>query len=667
MRIAGIMALSDSVAEWREAEREYEDEVIGDNTIPELFEETVERNAERTAQKYKGGIYQRSLTPDIVPEPDADEYTAISYERMGNVVRRLSSGFREIGVENGNRVGLMSNTRMEWALSDFGILGAGGAVSTIYTESSPKQCKYLLNNPDANGVVVENEYLLDRIIKVEDELSLDFVVVIDELDEYDHVPDIYTLADVYEMGDEAFDEETYRSRIADINIHDLASLIYTSGTTGKPKGVKLTHRNFRANINQIRSRVGPRPDKDPDMPALTAGKTSISFLPLAHVFERTAGHFLQFASGLTVGYAESPDTVSEDIQKIKPNGGASVPRVYERIFEQMREQASGSDLKERIFDWAVDIGRQYSETENPSLGLKAKRSIANLLVFRTVKEELGGNVELFVSGGGSLSVDLARLFNGMGLPIYEGYGLTEAAPVVTSNPPEDLRIGTLGPPLRDMDVQIDESKVNQEQFEEADGAVGELLIKGPNVTEGYWEMPEKTEAAFTDDGYFKTGDIVERVEDDYLVYHDRLKNLLVLDTGKNVAPEPIEDEFSTSSRVDQIMVMGDDEKFISALIVPNFGAIERWAENRNIELPDTREEICEDERVREWVDEDVQLANRNVEKHETVKEFELVHIEWMPENDLLTPSLKKKRRNIMAQFEDKVEKIYRSEAATADD
>ena len=667
MRIAGIMALSDSVAEWREAEREYEDEVIGDNTIPELFEETVERNAERTAQKYKGGIYQRSLTPDIVPEPDADEYTAISYERMGNVVRRLSSGFREIGVENGDRVGLMSNTRMEWALSDFGILGAGGAVSTIYTESSPKQCKYLLNNPDANGVVVENEYLLDRIIKVEDELSLDFVVVIDELDEYDHVPDIYTLADVYEMGDEAFDEETYRSRIADINIHDLASLIYTSGTTGKPKGVKLTHRNFRANINQIRSRVGPRPDKDPDMPALTAGKTSISFLPLAHVFERTAGHFLQFASGLTVGYAESPDTVSEDIQKIKPNGGASVPRVYERIFEQMREQASGSDLKERIFDWAVDIGRQYSETENPSLGLKAKRSIANLLVFRTVKEELGGNVELFVSGGGSLSVDLARLFNGMGLPIYEGYGLTEAAPVVTSNPPEDLRIGTLGPPLRDMDVQIDESKVNQEQFEEADGAVGELLIKGPNVTEGYWEMPEKTEAAFTDDGYFKTGDIVERVEDDYLVYHDRLKNLLVLDTGKNVAPEPIEDEFSTSSRVDQIMVMGDDEKFISALIVPNFGAIERWAENRNIELPDTREEICEDERVREWVDEDVQLANRNVEKHETVKEFELVHIEWMPENDLLTPSLKKKRRNIMAQFEDKVEKIYRSEAATADD
>ena len=218
--------------------------------------------------------------------------------------------------------------------------------------------------------------------------------------------------------------------------------------------------------------------------------------------------------------------------------------------------------------------------------------------------------------------------------------------------------------------------------------MGELLVRGPNVTEGYWEMPEATAAAFTefegeetppagDAGeagaetasgeWFRTGDIVERGADDYLVYHDRLKNLLVLDTGKNVAPEPIEDEFSTSSRVDQIMAMGDDEKFVSALIVPNFDAIERWAKNRNIDLPATKEEICEDERVREWVNEDVQLVNRNLEKHETIKQFELVPIEWTPENDMLTPSLKKKRRNIMAEFEAKVEKIYgEAEQATAD-
>jgi long-chain acyl-CoA synthetase len=236
-------------------------------------------------------------------------------------------------------------------------------------------------------------------------------------------------------------------------------------------------------------------------------------------------------------------------------------------------------------------------------------------------------------------------------------------------PPEQLQPGTLGPPMPGVETQIDESVVSQEQFEDATGTVGELLVKGPNVTEGYWEMPDKTEEAFTTEGWFRTGDIVEELPDGYLQYHDRLKNLIVLDTGKNVAPEPIEDEFSTSSRIEQIMVMGDNEKFISALIVPNFKAIGRWAKNRNIDLPGTKEEICEDERVREWINEDIQLVNRNLEKHETIKQFELVAMEWTPENDMLTPSLKKKRRNIRTEFADKYDKIYSGEAekAAADD
>ncbi|SDF74130.1 AMP-dependent synthetase/ligase [Halorientalis regularis] len=651
----------------RENEREYTDEVIEENTLPEMFEDAAERYGDIDAQMYKGGIYERTLTPEIIDEPEPGEYTSLEYDEMRTLVRRLAAGFRELGVENDDRVGIMSNPRMEWALSDFGLLASGGTVTTVYTESSPKQIKYLLNDPGATGVVVENEYLLDRIIKVQDELSLEFVVVIDELEKYDDVDQIHTLSEVYELGEERFDEDEYWSWIEEQDMHDLASLIYTSGTTGKPKGVKLTHHNFRSNVNQVRKRVGPRPDKDDDVPSLDPGRRTISFLPLAHVFERTTGHFLMFASGVTVGYAESTDTVSEDIQKIKPRGGSSVPRVYERIFDEMREQASGSDTKERIFEWAVEVARTYGRAENPGLGLKIKRSVANQLVFKQVKEELGGNVDFFVSGGGSLSKDLADLFKGMGIPIFEGYGLTEAAPVVSTNPPEILETGTLGPPLPDVDIKIDESKVADDQFEDVAGEVGELLIKGPNVTEGYWEMPEKTEEAFTTDGWFKTGDIVERIEHDYLVYHDRLKNLIVLDTGKNVAPEPIEDEFSTSSRVEQIMIMGDDEKFVSALIVPNFDAIRRWASNRNIDLPNSKEEICEDERVKEWVNEDVQLVNRNLEKHETIKQFELAHIEWTPENDMLTPSLKKKRRNIKSEFQDKVTKVYEGEPATADD
>jgi long-chain acyl-CoA synthetase len=272
-----------------------------------------------------------------------------------------------------------------------------------------------------------------------------------------------------------------------------------------------------------------------------------------------------------------------------------------------------------------------------------------------------------VSGGGSLSDRLAEFFDGMGIPIFEGYGLTEAAPVVTANAPEDLQTGTLGPPLAGVDIRVDPSKVSDEQFADAEGFVGELLIKGPNVTEGYWEKPEKTDDAFTADGWFRTGDIVERLDDDYLVYHDRLKNLLVLDTGKNVAPEPIEERFSTSSRIEQIMVMGDDEKFVSALIVPNFDAIERWADNRNIQLPAGRNDICEDQRVQDWIAEDLALVNRNLEKHETIKEFALAPEEWTPENDMLTPSLKKKRRNILAEYAGKVDRIYGRETVVADD
>ncbi|AQL42609.1 long-chain fatty acid--CoA ligase [Halorientalis sp. IM1011] len=652
---------------WLEAEREYTDEVIGEDTLPELFEASVERHGDGEAQLYKGGIYPRSLTPEVVDAPEPGEYASITYEKMGEIVRRLAAGFREMGVSSGDRVGIMSDSRMEWALSDFGLLSAGGVVTTIYTESSPKQIKYLLNDPEATGVVVENEYLLDRLVRVQDDLSLEFVVVIDELDKYDHVDQIHTLKDVYDRGTVEYDEAAYEAWLDELDPYDLASLVYTSGTTGKPKGVKLTHHNVRSNVNQLWKRVGPRPDKDDDLPVLDSDKRAISILPLAHVFERTVGHFLMFAAGATVGYAQSTDTVDEDITKIEPHGGASVPRVYERIFAQAREQASGSDFKERVFEWAIDVARQYSRADDPGFGLRAKRGIAERLVYSKVKEELGGNVILMVSGGGSLSDRLAELFDGMGIPIFEGYGLTEAAPVVTANPPEDHRTGTLGPPLPGVDIRIDPSKVSDEQFADAEGFVGELLVKGPNVTEGYWEMPEETDDAFTNDGWFKTGDIVERTDDDYLIYHDRLKNLLVLDTGKNVAPEPIEDEFSTSSRVEQIMVMGDDEKFVSALIVPNFDAIRRWASNRNIDLPTGRNAICEDDRVREWVVEDVNLVNRNLEKHETIKEIELVPEEWTPENDMLTPSLKKKRRNILDEHAGKVERIYGDrEKATAD-
>jgi long-chain acyl-CoA synthetase len=651
-----------------QVEADYEDDVMTMGTIPELFEESAAQYADEPAQEYKGGIYDRSLTDDVLPEPDPGEFAAVTYGQMHDVVTRLSAGFAHLGVDHGDRVGIFADTRMEWAHADFALLSTGAVVTTIYTESSPRQVKYLLDDPGATGVVVEDADLLDTLLTVEDDLALEFIVTIDEVDAAAEREDVYTLADLYELGDEHFDEDAFKQRIDDQDPEDLASLIYTSGTTGQPKGVKLTHRNFRANIAQARKRFGPRPDKDPGLPVLDSDVKSLSFLPLAHVFERNAGHFLMFGSGGTVAYAESPDTVQEDLQAVEPTTATSVPRVYERVFDAMREQASSSDVKERIFEWALDVGRKYGRQENPSAVSKLRYYAANRLVFDTVKSKLGGNIEYFVSGGGSLNKDLAELFRGMGLEIYEGYGLTETSPIVSSNPAEDPRPGTLGPPVVDLDTYLDETVIGPDRKEKADGEIGELLVKGPNVTDGYWNKPEATEDAFTTvpavDGeteeanWFRTGDIIERTEDGFLVYHDRLKQLIVLTTGKNIAPGPIEDAFATSERVDQVMVMGDNEKFISALIVPNFEAVRRWADDEDVALPDDPADVCEDERVHEWVGEAVDEVNQDFEKHETIKQFELVPIEWTPENDLLTSSMKIKRRNVLEEFSGKVDRIY---------
>lgn len=643
------------------AESEYEDEVTGTGTIPKLFAESAERHAAEPAQQYKGGVYNRALTDDVVPAPPADEFALLTYERMHDIVKHLAAGFRELGVDFGNRVGMFANTRMEWALSDFGLLAAGGVVSTIYTESSPRQVRYLLDNPGAMGVVVENEELLARVLGVEQDLDLEFIVIMDDVDIYDERDDILTLEDVHELGEEQFEQSAYESWIDEPDHDDLASLIYTSGTTGQPKGVKLTHANFRANITQVRKRFGPRPDKGEDVPVLDSDVKTLSFLPLAHVFERTGGHFTLFASGGTVAYAESTDTIQEDLQAVEPTMATSVPRVYERIFDAMREQAASSDMKERIFEWALDIGRKYGRTENPAGSLKLKYYAADKLVFDQVKSQLGGNVEFFISGGGSLNKELAELFRGMGLEIYEGYGLTETSPVLSTNPAEDPRPGTLGPPVTQLETKLDDTVIGPDREEKASGDVGELLVKGPNVTEGYWERPEATEDAFTEDEdgrWFRTGDIIERTDDGYLVYHDRLKQLIVLTTGKNVAPGPIEDAFATSERVDQVMVMGDNEKFISALIVPNFEAVQRWADDEDIAIPTEPIAICEDQRVQDWVQEAVEEVNTQFEKHEQIKQFELAPVEWTPENDLLTSSMKIKRRNVLERFSGKVDRIY---------
>ena len=647
--------------DWRQAELEYTDEVIGETTIPRAFFDAVERHGDIDCQLYKGGIYDRSLvSAGIVPAAPDGEYAPLSYERVGEIVARLAAGFRDLGVEADDRVSIYADTRMEWAHADMAIQTAEAVATTVYTESSPEQVQYLLEDPGSMGVVVENADLLGTLAEVEDRLGLGFVVTLDDVpDEVAEsiTADVCTLAEVYQRGAEEFDREQVERWLDRRDWTDLSSLVYTSGTTGDPKGVMLQHKHWRTLLNAVRKRLGPRPDKPDDMPTFEAGKTSLAFLPLAHAFERS-GHFQSLASGITIGYAESPDTVGDDIAKVKPQIANSVPRVYERIYNGMREEASDSAVSKRIFEWAVETGQAYDDAESPGVGLRAKMQLADKLVFSKVREALGGNIELFVSGGGSLSTDLAKLYRAMGITIIEGYGLTETAPGLVFNPPEEIKIGTMGPPLHGVQLKLDRGVVSPEQEEAADGEVGELLAKGPNVFEGYWNKPEKTEAAFTATGWFRTGDIVAHDEDDYYSFVDRRKNLIVLDTGKNVAPEPIEDEFATSARIDQIMLVGDDEKFIAAVIVPNFEQLRDWADEAGIDLPDDPAAVANDERVREWVSEEVEAVNERLGRHERIKEFRLAPEEWTADNDALTPSLKKKRRVIRSRHQGLIDEIY---------
>ncbi len=651
------------IMDWRESERQFDNEVLEVDTLAQMFAKTVERNEGQPAQRYKGGIYDRSLARTAFePAPDG-EFAMLTYDEMGEIVGVLAAGFRDLGVKAGDRVGMFASTRMEWAQCDFALLSAGAVITTVYSSSSPAQVQYLLDDPDATGVVVENEAALERVLEVEDELALEFIVSMDTLSSAaSEREDVMTLREVYDRGLEAYDEEAFTDWLEKRTPDDLASLIYTSGTTGQPKGVELTHRNFRENVNQVYRRYGPRPGKPEGSPSIDTDTQTVSFLPLAHVFERTAGHFLMFAAGGCVAYAESSDTLKEDFQLVGPTTATSVPRVYEKIYDAIREQASESPIKERIFNWATGVSRDYYRADSPGGLLGIKMKIADSLVFSQVKEALGGNVQFLVSGGGTLSPDLCTLYHGMGLPIYEGYGLTETSPVVTTNPPEEPKIGTIGVPVEGCSVKVDESVAPKEGTGSVEGETGELLVNGPNVARGYWNKPGKTAEAFFEDDegrWFRTGDIVTIRPDGYLVFHERSKQIMVLSTGKNVAPAPIEDSFAQSQVVEQCMVVGDGEKFVGALIVPNFAYL-----REELDLEDD-ESVTENEQANALIQEEVDAVNENFAKHERIKQFQLVTEEFTEENEMLTPTMKKKRRVILEKFNEEVADIYPERSADA--
>jgi len=652
-------------------EAEFDHPVLGARTVPDAVAAAADRHPTATAQSYKGGVYDRSLVDsDALPAAPGGAYTDLSYTDLLSLVDRLAAGFRTLGITAGDRLAIAAQTRMEWTQVDLATQTAGGVVSTVYPEVTDDRLEFLLSDADPTGIVVENADLLSQLLAIEDSLEFEFVVVIDALADGSGMAgalrdreDILTLGEVYERGAAAFDADAVDAWRASIEPTDLATIIYTSGTTGQPKGVQLTHRNLCANVDQTFRRFGPRPDRESSVPQLDHTSRHLSVLPLAHVFERLVGSYLMLAAGATVAYAGSTDTLADDFQLVEPTTITAVPRLYNRLYERFEQRASGSLVGSRLFAWATDVAVRYHETANPSRRLRVEHTIADRLVFQQIRAGLGGNLELCISGGDSLSAELCAMFHGMGVPVFEGYGLTEAAPVVSANPPEAPESGTTGPPLVDLDVRLDET-VDLDSEPASTKSIGELLVRGPNVSPGYWNRPNETDRTFVtaddaeDEHWLRTGDIVERRPSGYLDFRERRTELLVLSTGKNVAPAPLEDAIETEPLVEQCVVVGDSRPYVVALVVPAFEAVEAWADREGIDLPDEPAQTIDDDRLQTHIEHAVETQNESFEPHERIGAVRLVADGFSVDNDLLTPTMKRRRSAIAERYAAEIDALY---------
>ncbi len=592
------------------------------NIIPQMFFESVEKYGERTATKYKVD----------------GEWRATSYKQWGEQVENAALGLKEKGIKRGDKAAILSENRPEWVIADISILCLGGSSVPVYPTLEPMQIRYILNHCEAALIFVENEDQLKKILEVRADLPhLKYIIVSDSYDDSLKSEGVLMLDEIIESGKKNRGKKSgdLKKSMNAIDEDDLASIVYTSGTTGIPKGVMLTHKNFMSNVHAALQVL-----------KITSEDTFLSFLPLSHVFERMAGYYTTISVGSTICYAESIAAVPQNLQEIAPTIIVSVPRIYEKMYSKVLENIeSEAALKRNLFEWALGVGKKRLKLKSEGrseIFNEAAFMLADKLVFSKVKQKLGGNLRFSVSGGAPLERRIAEFFGAMGITIVEGYGLTETSPVTNVNRLDDIRFGTVGPALPGVEIKILDD--------------GEILIKGPNVMKGYFKDEQSTKEAFTEDGWFKTGDI-GFIKDGFLTITDRKKELIVTSGGKNVAPQPIENLLKSSQLVSQVMCVGDKKKFVGALIVPNFDYLEEWAAKNNI-AASNREKLVEHPEVLKLYQSQMDELMKDLPKYEKVKKFVLVPKEWTQENKELTPTLKLMRKNIQKHYEDQIEKIY---------
>ncbi len=561
---------------------------------------------------------------------NAGKWSKYSTQEVVDITTKISQGFIKYGLQPGDKIAIISsNNRPEWNFIDLASLQAGVVDVPIYPTISPMEYEYIMNDAQVKLVFVSDVEVMDKVKAIQDK-----VTSLEKVYSFDRIEGVAHYTEISDLADDSVQEEL-EARKAAIDPMQLATLIYTSGTTGKPKGVMLSHNNIVENAKATTK----------DLP-LEPGQVVLSFLPLCHIFERMVT-YSYMTRGAQIHYAESIETIGDNLKEVQPHFFTAVPRLLEKVFEKIVNK--GLDLKgikRGLFFWALDLGMQYDWRVNKGWWYNTKLKLANKLIFSKWREALGGRVQGIVTGSAPLQPRLAKVFSAGQIPVREGYGLTETSPVLTYNRfgSENAMIGTVGIPLENVEIKLDHD--------------GEILAKGPNIMMGYYNKPEATAEVMTDDGWFRTGDIGEMVEGGkFLKITDRKKQLMKTSNGKYVAPQPLEEKFKESMLIEQMMVVAEGKKFVSALIVPSYQNLTDWCEKKGLTF-ESIDDMLKHERVVKKFTKICGEMNPNFSKTEQIKKFKLLPAEFTVEGGELTPTMKVKRKNILQKYNDIIESIY---------
>jgi len=558
------------------------------------------------------------------------EWQAVSSGQYLEQANAISRALLRLGVKANDKIALISMTnRTEWSIMDTGVLQLGAQTVPIYPTISEEDYAYILNHSGASYCFVSCVEVLAKIQAIRGQ-----VPGLKEVYSFDRIEGCPNWSELLELGADPSNQEQVESHKAAVKPVDLATLIYTSGTTGKPKGVMLTHHNIVSNVLASQERV-----------PFEYGASSLSFLPVCHIFERMILYLYQYC-GISIYFAEGLDKISDNLKEVRPQVMTVVPRLLEKVYDRIIARgAELTGLKKALFFWAVDLGLQYEPYGANGWWYEARLALARKLIFKKWKEALGGNLETMVSGSAALQTRLARVFGAAGIPVMEGYGLTETSPVISVNDQRNRgwKIGSVGRIIRDVEVEI--------------AADGEILCKGPNVMIGYYKDPGLTAEVIDADGYFHTGDIGEIDADGFLRITDRKKEMFKTSGGKYVAPQLLENRMKQSRFIEQVMVVGEGEKMPAALIQPNFEFLAEWAKRHGINLG-TPAQAVRDPKVVARFQQEVEEANEQFAKWEKVKDFRLTPETWTVDGGHLTPTMKLRRKIIREKYSDLYKEIY---------